>query len=112
MGKAHKHKWRETLWTLEGPLKLLIECASCLKTTYFSPRKRLRKVPEGLVEERFHAYIDVAEEPLLLEAFRARLVTASPKQMEQAWIKGIVPPLPTLETLDDYWTRTRERQAA
>jgi hypothetical protein len=63
-----------------------------------------------MTEERFLAYIAVAEEPELLEAFRARLVTANPKQLSDAWVKGIVPPLPTLDDLDAFRARTAERQ--
>lgn len=63
-----------------------------------------------MTEERFRAYILVAEEPELLEAFRERLVTATNRQLGEAWQKGIVPPLPTFENLAEYRARTAERQ--
>jgi len=81
----------------------------CVRGQYFRPRKRLRKPPDGMSQERFEDYLVVAESEELTEAFRARLVTASQKQMGEAWHKGVVPPLPTFDNLIAYWGRTAQR---
>ena len=112
MGGSHRHRWRETIWSLEGPLAFLVECQVCVRSVRVQPRKRLRKAPEGMTNVRFQAYIQVAEAPELTEALRDRLRSATDKQMGDAWQKGILVPLPTFENLDEYRARNAERMEA
>lgn len=112
---SHRHAWRELIWSLEGPLKVLIECRVCKRTVLYRPRKLLRTPPEGMTAERFAEYQamvlskDFADE--LIAAFRDRLVSASSQQFSQALKKGIAPPIPTVDDLDAYRERTASRLA-
>jgi hypothetical protein len=109
MAKAHKHRWWEFAWSLDGPIRFLIECKVCLKTQHVLPNKRKRKVPEGMTAERFEQFKDLAQEPELLEAFRERLATVTSTDYAEAAKKGLVPPLPTPENLTEYRARTAIR---
>lgn len=111
MAKAHQHAWRESGWSLDGPLVLWMTCLKCPTMEHFQPRKRLRTPPKGMTQERFEAYKALAEDDELLQAFRERLVTANDRQMGDAWQRGILPPLPTPEDLEAYRARTAQRLA-
>lgn len=108
---AHKHKWREVFWTMSGPIAVRVECLTCVIGFMFRPRKRLRVAPKGLTQARFDGYMLLAEEDELLAAFRARIATASRKQLGDAYSRGILPPMPTFEDLEAYEARTADRRA-